>query len=137
MSPDPRKKVHFDITYRTPDGDEHRIRSVHQHLVSDIANLITLDKRFYDVRIDGRTHAEHREIFGGRVIQEVPELKKYQEIEMLQKEMSARLPFHVGETVQTPRGIGKIVGAGQHIVTVFSEDFGEVVFGVEAIKKVR
>ena len=40
------------------------------------------------------------------------------------------MTFHVGDIVQTPRGIGKVVGANSIIVTVFSKDFGEVVFRV-------
>lgn len=58
-------------------------------------------------------------------------------LEDLGKKKSANeSPIKVGDIVMTPKGKAKVIGAGRGVVTVFSDDFGEKVFGEFAVSKI-
>ncbi len=43
----------------------------------------------------------------------------------------------VGDIVMTPKGEGRVVGAGRGLVTVFSDEFGELLFSEYALTKIK
>jgi len=103
----PRPKTHHDITYVDRADKMHTIRNVEDRLVPEIVKVLEGAEN-YGIMVDGR-----------------PTMKYPPEV----------LRFHVGDIVETPRGRGKVVGAGLGLVTVFSPEFGEVIFDTAKVRK--